>query len=338
MNQPNALRFCGHARYLFTYWLTYVHGFDKLNKEQIIYITTLVKDMSLWLITTCGYFDKSVKGNWTSWNTWIQPTDMPNGKIEYIDANEVVNSECFLNFYNALFNLLMNRNNDFVILAIHFDDCFPLRLFKKEHDLFVEHITLNCNKESIVDVKQLLFKSLCLNPTTLFTRYANKNVVFINLYADLIRDHYNSGKVRDWYIKQKEIKPNNVIPSFNNVSSIEIPYPFGNGMNETECNDFFEMLDKIKLKIDNHSEPYHLAIISAGIYTPFIADYIDKIKGKEFTCYGRELNHIFCIKYKHTYRWCHCEFTKTHLEEYLCPIPDKYRLTGFQGVEEGGYW
>ena len=109
-------------------------------------------------------------------------------------------------------------------------------------------------------------------------------------------------------------------------------------MNETDCNDFFEMLDKIKFKIDNHTEPYDLAIISAGIYTPFIADYIDKTKRKEFTCYGRELNHIFCIKYKHTYTQCQCEFTKTHLEEYLCPIPDKYRLLGFQGVEEGGYW
>ena len=92
MDQPNVLRFCGHARYLFTYQLSHVYGFDKLNKEQTKFINTLIEQQSLWLITTCGYFDKSVKGNWASWNTWIQPTDMPSGKIEYIDdANKVIN-------------------------------------------------------------------------------------------------------------------------------------------------------------------------------------------------------------------------------------------------------
>ena len=335
IHKSNIIRICGHSRYVYLYWLeTMCPNYHTFSYNQLACIDGVKKGMALWLITTSGYFDKSVKGNWASWNTWIQPTDMPSGKIEYIDANEVINSECFKKFYKLLFEIVERRSNPTVILMCLVDVLVETDLFTQERELFKQYMYPNIDTFSRDNLGYL--DNMTINE--LFTKYANKNVVIINLYADLIRDHYNSGKVRDWYIKHLELNYDCDVPCFNNVSSIEIPYPFGNGMNETECNDFFEMLDKIKLKIDNHSEPYDLAIISAGIYTSFIADYIDKTKGKEFTCYGRELNHIFCIKYKNTYRWCHCEFTKTHLEEYLCPIPDKYRLTGFQGVEEGGYW
>jgi hypothetical protein len=102
--------------------------------------------------------------------------------------------------------------------------------------------------------------------------------------------------------------------------------------------NFFESLEDIKHKIDNHKEPYDICIISAGIYTVFIADYIEKKYNKSFVCYGRDLSHIFLLKYTNTFTWCHCEFTKSNIGPYLCDIPIKYRLNGYDFVEGGCYW
>ena len=71
------------------------------------------------------------------------------------------------------------------------------------------------------------------------------------------------------------------------ISSIEIPYPFGNGMHVTGCNNFFDMLEIIKTKIDNHLRccDFDIALISAGAYTPFIAEHVES-RGEGILLHG----------------------------------------------------
>ena len=183
--------------------------------------------------------------------------------------------------------------------------------------------------------KQFIVENANSNET--FKLCNGKKILVINFFADLLRDHYNSGKITEWYKKMTECNKNIIIPNFSSISSIETPYPFGNGINENRFNNFFQSLDYIKTQINNHKEEYDIVLISSGIYTSFIADYIGKIN-KSFICYGRGLSNIFCIKYKDTYTWCNCDFTKQNLEPYLCEIPKKYIQNDFHFVENGCYW
>ena len=230
---------------------------------------------------------------------------------------------------------------------------YDIILNKKNHKLKYANILNNrinnkLNKEIKIFREEILYETDKINKyrnnikhiqpenNDKFRLCKNKKILIINLYADLLRDHYNSGKVTEWYKKLTEYN-NCLIPSFESISSIEIPYTFGNGINETKFNNFFETLDYIKQKIDNHKEEYDIALISSGIYTAFIADYIGN-KNKSFICFGRGINNIFCIKYKDTYTWCQCQFTKNYIEPYLCSIPEKYKLNNYKYIEDGCYW
>ena len=82
-----------------------------------------------------------------------------------------------------------------------------------------------------------------LSAFELFNITSNKRVLIINLFANLIKSHYESGKVKAWYDKYSQYT---IIPSFNSISSLETPYPFGNGVNEHVNTNFFETFDNIK--------------------------------------------------------------------------------------------
>jgi hypothetical protein len=323
----NSIRLCSHSRWVFIYWLEELSGLN-LSEEQVSIINTHKKTYVGWLLATSGYYDKSISGNWQG----HEIANLPVEKI--IDKDTALNSPVFKKFLRELHYIVMRRTNPRIWLVNMRNKEFDNKL-NTELDLFKKYIFPE-NIPDCIKFREEVDRNFTLSPDELFKFTANKRVLIINLYADLFRDHYNSGKIIQWYTKYSEYNPCN-IPSFTSISSLEIPYPFGNGINEKVYNNFFETLDLIKSKIDLY-EDYDIALISAGIYTSFIADYIDKAKNKQFSCYGRDLNHIFCIKYKHTYTWCTCEFTKSNLEPYLCSIPGKYRLDNCSNVEDAGYW
>jgi hypothetical protein len=324
----NVLRLCSHSKWIFIYWLENIYN-GNLSKQQIECLNGIKINCSGWLISTSGYYDKSIEGNWKGDENFGQP---PPGKK--IDRQLVLKSKIFKNFQKSLYDIVINRKNDLISCAFLTNDILYNEL-DYELRLFREHIFPSSMLNYMNLREQFVFLNYSSNDT--FNLCNNKHVVIINQYADVLRDHYKSGKVVEWYTKYAEYN-NCIIPSISNISSIEIPYPFGNGMNEPERNNFFETLEYIKQKIDSHKEYYDIALISAGIYSAFIADYISNTKNKDFIAYGRELNNVFCIKYKYTYEWVNCNFLKENFEPYLCIIPDKYKLNGCNFVESGCYW
>lgn len=324
----NILRYCGHSRLLFVYWLEKIYT-GVLTKDQQKCIDGVKSNMCAWLITTSGYYDKSIEGNWRGSEKKPFPTD-----IKTINIKHVVESDLLKRFLKDYMDILMRRSNDIVrTYALSYKD-YNDKL-NKELDLFIKYIYHDKNNEEISQLRKLSYN--CNTPNTIFSLCNNKNVLIINYFGHLVRDNYLSGRVRNWYIKFNTFRQCQ-IPNIKSISSIETPYPIGNGMNESVHNNFYEKLEHIKEMIDNHTEPYDIAIISAGIYTVFIADYIEKNKNKDFICIGRELSNTFLISYKGTFQWCACEFTKQHIGPYLCSIPDTYKINGYDFVENGCYW
>ena len=326
-NYLNVQRLCGHAIWVFIYWLEYI---DKrnLSEEQSKFMYNLKINYVGWLISTSGYFDKSIDGNWKKYTNNINEGTI----IE--DVGVILNTDNFKQFIKMLYYNVINRTNIQVCL-LH-----PI-FFNNDNNIpnIIYNEVIECKKYILqnyqTNVKINTAFAIELNANKLFKACNYKDIIIINLFADLIRDHYNSGKVKEYYNKYSNYDNNTIIPSFKSVSSIELPYTFGNGINEQKYNNFFEMLEYIKTLIDEHKDYYDIAIISAGVYTSFIADYIDKIKCKKFISCGRGLNNIFCIKYKHTdYSVC----DKFNIEPYLCDIPNKYKLKNYYTIEEGCYW
>jgi hypothetical protein len=315
------LRYCGHCRWLFLYWIETIYDgiLSDIQKDMII---RTKRQFAKWIITTSGYYDKSIKGNWK----------------EEIDADNVLNSPIFSRFLQLYYDIMIRRTNPVISCeGLPTGKRVFINNFDIEHNMFLRVVY----PDSITNAVSLReqFGANSINSNTAFQICAGKNVLIINLFADLICKHYRSGKIIEWYQKLSANIPNGcVIPSIANISAIETPYPFGNGLNETMHNNFFETLDAIKSLIDDHKESYDIAIISCGIYTPFIADYIGKRYNKLFICYGRYLQYMFLIHYKHTYTWMQCAFSKNNIGPYLCDIPDTYKLQGYDRVEEGCYW
>jgi hypothetical protein len=326
----NVLRFCGHGRWPFIYWLDHIHKPD-MTPEQIDVLNGVKYNMGGWLISTSGYYDKTIYGNWKG--DEINGSVPPDTKL--VDREQLLSSPLFNRFLKEAYEIIINRSDTTVLSVFGVSDDIYYYQFNKEIQQFKDHIYPETIPNYVKQKEEFGLKHI--SPDITFKVCENKRVLIINLFADLLKSHYESGKMTEWYTKLSEYN-NCVIPSFASVSSIEIPYTFGNGLNETKNNNFFETLDDIKHQIDLHDDTYDVVLISAGMYTPFIADYIDKCKHKRFICYGRELSNMFCIQYKNTYTWCGCEFTINNIEPYLCQITDKYKLNGYEYIENGCYW
>lgn len=341
MDCYNTIRSCGLARFAFYYWCENVYtDRDKLSITQRRDMVGAQEGLAEWMISTSGFFDKSVRGNWPPWNEWIKASSMPGGVIVHTDREEIFKSVHFQEYKKRLYEILINRKNDNIRGHFALQEITSwLRLPREVPELFCDTLLRDSDRKE--EIKQWMgSQGSWEEMNEVFQRCYKKNVLIINLFADVIRDHYNSGKISEGYNKLKEEAPLHgremVVPEFNSISSVEIPYPFGNGMNVAECSNFFEMLDSIKTRLDHPSTPdFDIAIISAGAYTPFIAEFMES-RGKGFFCFGRFICDIFLIDTK----FRNFDFFDTFpvLKPYMCNIPERYRAPGFEGVENGGYW
>ena len=336
----NTVRVCYTASTLcFVYWCENVYsGRHTISEELRAYLRDTKRQMATWLISTRGYFDKSVRGNWPASNPHIRASSGSDGTAVFIREGgefqrDIVKSPCFNLYMKHLYETVMSRRNDNLKLSphgTHTPDAPLNGRFSEVYQLFLDHM--------LRDRKAELSRDLALQSPpvrNLFTKCANKKIVIINFMADAIRDHYRSGKVAEWYKTQdSEAWWARTTAEFSSISSIEVPFPFGNGMHVTGCDNFFDMLDIMKSKIDDHIRTcdFDIAIISAGAYTPFLAVHVESC-GKEFFTMGRGLLASFCMGTRNNRK-----DAPTSQLPYIGEIPNRYRLPWCEGVEGAAYW
>ena len=336
----NVVRVCITAStFVFIYWCENVYGGQHAISEELrVHLRDAKLSLATWLISTSGYFDKSVRGNWPASNPHIRALGRSGGSAALIREDgefqrDVVKSPCFNLYMKHLYETVMSRRNDNLKLSphgTHTPDCPLNGRFSEVYQLFLDHMLRDRKAELGRGLKEQ-------RPSAhnLFTKCANKKIVIVNLMADAIRDHYRSGKVAEWYKTQDPVAWwARTTAEFSSISSIEVPFPFGNGMHVTGCDNFFDMLDIMKSKIDDHIRTcgFDIAIISAGAYTPFLAAHVES-SGKEFFTMGRGLLALFCMGTQDTRK----NAPRSQLP-YIGDIPNRYRLPWCEGVEGGTYW
>ena len=86
------IRLCGHFYWVFIYWLENIYN-GELTEEQKKVIEDSKKRYCKWLLSTSGYFDKNINGNWKG--------DEINGTVP--EGTKILKSDEILNFKNYFF-------------------------------------------------------------------------------------------------------------------------------------------------------------------------------------------------------------------------------------------
>ena len=191
-------------------FLNWVYKSVKLNQEQRQMIMKHIMNLTNWLYTTSGYYDKSVKGD----------------KFNFDQSSLNVN---YYNFIGHLETAVKNCTET----RFYFHDGMIMNLynqlkepFKKHHQ--ISNLVLMNNTKSIANVA----------PT--FDKMRNKKVLVISSFTDLVKQQYESGNVFKLGID---------FPQITSLDGVTTPYCFLNdGPHNNYFETLDHMFNEIKIK------------------------------------------------------------------------------------------
>ena len=273
---------------LFIYWMKYLSKIDLSN--QIIRDLHLTQNNLLnWLHTTSGFYDEHNKGS-------------------YFDINI--------------------QNYNFEVLNKYLDE-----IYKSLYDSDVLSICLHDFTQLVTPYKQKFinsFNSKSNNPHTqncFYNLIANKKVLIVSSFANLIKQQHESGNVKKIY---------NSYPEINNMIYYTSPYTFFNkgpdkNIIET-CENVFKDIEKLK-------DDFDIAIISFGAYSNLLAHYIDTRLNKDTLTLGEQLQSFYgIISGRSRQNIIKNNIVLENKDLYIYDIPDEYKPEGYMKIENGCYW
>lgn len=157
------------------------------------------------------------------------------------------------------------------------------------------------------------------------TALKGKKVLVIHPFEDSIKNQYQK---RELLFKNKETLPEFKLITMKPVQSI------ADNKFEYSYNTWFEALEDMKSQIDKID--FDIAIIGAGAYGIFLADYCKKL-GKKAVHVGGATQILFGIAGK---RWDleYPEIRDNYYNEYWVRPSDNEKPKGLNKVEGGCYW
>jgi len=152
----------------------------------------------------------------------------------------------------------------------------------------------------------------------------NKKVLVIHPFKDSIITQYNKRSLL--------FKDDKILPRFE-LKTIKAVQSLADSKNKLPFNTWFEALEHMYEEIDEID--FDIAIIGAGAYGLFLADYCKK-KGKKAIVIGGGLQVLFGIKGK---RWDEIPEWNNRMynENWIYPL-DSEKPTNYKKVEGGCYW
>jgi hypothetical protein len=192
-------------------FLSYVSKYGNLDNEIKKHVSKYILNMTNWLYTTSGYYDKSVKGNYFDFDV----TALNKNYSNYIKQLGLAVSNCF----EARFIL---------------HEGLITELFNIYKDDFIKHYNIT-NYKSIYGIK---FKD---QMHYIFDLMRGKKVLVISSFSGLIQQQYDSGNVYKIYENY---------PLLAGVETVKFPYCFfNNGPHNNYFETLDAVYDEIK-KID----------------------------------------------------------------------------------------
>ncbi len=262
---------------LFYYWL-------EMNHPSAIKMVDVNRgDMINWLYSTSGFYDKQVEGTYFNFN-----------------ANRCLSSTLYHQYMSAMFDRMIHSD---LILCFH-DIPDSYMDYKKKFITYLQSIIKSYSENDIVPI------------STIYQNIQNKKVLIINPTASLMKQQYDSERLRNIY-------PD--FPTLENIIYIENPYTF---FNKGPDENILETADKISKEIE--TKEFDIAIVSCGAYSSILAHYISKIMRKDVITMGGDLLTLFGIKTRRDKR--------SAFNEYWISVPEHLKPNDYMKIENGCYW
>ena len=147
-----------------------------------------------------------------------------------------------------------------------------------------------------------------------------KKVLAISSFDGLIQKQYTSGNVQKIYEK---------FPPLLGLSAVKFPYCF---LNNGPHANYFETLDAIFEEIK--TVDFDIALLGCGAYGHMLCHRIHSELGKDAIYIGGSIQTIFGILSK---RERECSNLPVN-EYWITEIPEEYRPSNYQQIENGCYW
>lgn len=149
-------------------------------------------------------------------------------------------------------------------------------------------------------------------------------VLVISPFKELIDEQISNGNFA-------KIQPKLASSTF---ITFKFPYTF---LNNGPHNNSFETLEEIKKDLKDNYNDFDIAILSCGSYGSFLVDFIDKELKKDVAYIGGQLPLVFGIIGKRD-KWAINELYGGNTTYLINGVPEKYRPTGWEKIEDGCYW
>ena len=191
---------------------------------------------------------------------------------------------------------------------------------KSKYEIEIDNLYIN--QADFVCINSIMFPFLFENPWSQYLK--GKKVLVINPFEDTIKKQYEK---REKLFKNPEVLPEFDLLTYKPVQGI------GRAKNKLKYKTWFEALAKMKEDIKNID--FDIAIIGAGAYGMFLAQYVKSV-GKQAIHMGGATQLLFGIKGN---RWDNC-FGDLYYNKYWTRPSKDETPEGVELFERGtmAYW
>ena len=258
-------------------------------------------------------------------------------KYKQIKTEELINSKITLiKWLYSTSGYYDNTIQSTYMDAIHTDN--DTETYNKYMDTLLEFIKYSDNytfcfhkftlTEEINEFKSLVnAKNVShIHQNIVFEFIKNKKLLIISPFSPLIKDQLENGNCKQIY---------NNTPSIDTIYTYKFPYTF---FNKGPHNNILETTDciynEILTQINNE---YDSVLISCGAYSCLIAKKFYDI-GKNVLTIGGDLQAIAGILSVRTKNFYNNNNIEIPNKEYWISVPEEYKPTDYEKIEEGCYW
>ena len=279
-----------------------------MTESGLIFLTYLSKSG----VITDPILKKNISNYIMSLVNWLYTTSGYYDKEvngNYFNFNYSALNKNFFNFVKDIGSTLENCDKTYML----FHKGFVTDMFQIYGNEFINKFSIN----NLYISNHLKFED---RSQEIFDNIKDKKVLIISSFDGLIKKQFESGNVYKIY---------NKFPQIKKLETLKFPYCF---LNNGPDKNYFETLDKIYNQIKEID--FDIALLGCGAYGHMLTHKIHKELNKDAIYVGGYIQTLFGIK--NTRNDEHKDLVTN--QYWITEIPDEYKPSNYQLIENGCYW
>jgi hypothetical protein len=267
-------------------------------------------------VSRYGNLDKEIKKHVStiimSMVNWLYSTSGyydKSVKGSYFNFDVTALNQNYFKFLNHLSTSVNNCHETHVF--VH--EGFVSELLEVYKDSFIKHF--NIKNFKILNGTQLYDRI-----DSIFDSMRNRKVLVISAFDGLVKSQYTSGNLYKIYEN---------FPIIKSLDTVKFPYCF---CNNGPHNNYFETLESVFEEIKTID--FDIALLGCGAYGHMLCHLIDTELKKDAIYVGGSIQSLFGILNKREKQWNNYPAS----EYWITEIPDEYKPSNHNMVENGCYW